>query len=44
VADIKLIAASLDDVRVEVLPSVGHLLHYEQPARVAALIEQFARG
>ena len=44
VADIKLIAANLDDAQVEVLPSVGHLLHYEQPAQVAALIEQFARG
>lgn len=44
VADIELIAAGLEDARVEVLPAVGHLLHYEQPGRVAALIEQFARA
>lgn len=32
---------SIPDVRVEVLADAGHMLHHEEPAAVARLIEQF---
>ncbi|MBN9607030.1 MAG: alpha/beta hydrolase [Actinomycetales bacterium] len=32
------------DARLEVIPDVGHLIHYEQPARAAELIAAFVDG
>ena len=35
------LAALLPDATLEVLPSVGHLVHYEKPREAARLVEQF---
>ena len=35
------LAELFPDAALEVIPDVGHLIHYEVPARAAALIEEF---
>ncbi|MCP3426819.1 alpha/beta hydrolase [Rothia sp. AR01] len=38
------LAGRFPDARLEVIPDVGHLIHYETPRRAAALVEGFLRG
>lgn len=38
------LAARLPEAQLEVLTGVGHLIHYERPARAAALIRAFLRA
>jgi esterase len=35
------LAAMIPDARLEVIPAVGHLIHYETPAAAAAFVEDF---
>ncbi|KNC17775.1 hydrolase [Arthrobacter sp. RIT-PI-e] len=37
------LAASLPDATLEVLPAVGHLVHYEKPREAALLVQRFLR-
>ncbi len=37
----RLLAAMMPDVTLEVIPAVGHLVHYEKPREAARLIENF---
>jgi pimeloyl-ACP methyl ester carboxylesterase len=37
-------AALFSAAKLEVIPDVGHLIHYEAPAEAAALIAAFIRG
>jgi pimeloyl-ACP methyl ester carboxylesterase len=41
VSDERKLADSMADAELHVIPGVGHLIHYETPARAAALIESF---
>ncbi len=36
--------ADLENSKLEIVPGIGHLLHYEAPARVAELIENFTKS
>ncbi|TJY70506.1 alpha/beta hydrolase [Arthrobacter sp. CAU 1506] len=38
------LAAAIPDARLEVIPAVGHLIHYETPAPAAAYIRNFIDG
>lgn len=44
VASQRKLAAAIPDVRLEVIPAVGHLIHYETPAPAAAHIRDFIDG
>ena len=44
VASQRRLAATIPDSRLEVIPAVGHLIHYETPAAAAALIRDFIDG
>lgn len=39
----KLLSEEISNSKLEVVPNIGHLLHYEAPAKVAELIGDFAR-
>ncbi|MGO2659852.1 alpha/beta fold hydrolase [Mycetocola reblochoni] len=41
VEDQRVLQRSIPDARLEVIPGVGHLIHYEAPTTAAALIEAF---
>lgn len=41
VADQKITAARFKDARLVILPSVGHLIHYEAPVQAASAIREF---
>jgi pimeloyl-ACP methyl ester carboxylesterase len=40
----RMLAGLFPDARLEVIPAVGHLVHYEAPRRAAGLIEGFLRS
>ena len=41
VDDQRTLVTRFPDARLEVIPDVGHLIHYETPAAAAALVERF---